>query len=334
MRTKLLLVTAILFAAVNANATIRTVSNNLNSPGQFTNIAAAITAASAGDTIYVHGTPYNYGSVTVTKKLVFIGPGHNPQKQNALPATLDNFIMNPTSTGSKIIGFNIASQIYSNGDNTDTISIINCKIQYRVLIQNYYCDAWLIDGCVFVYTNENIEGTYNQSSHTVRNCILNGDIRNFYSSGQGYHYCNNNIFLRSGNVFSNAYYWYVNNCIFYRANTTQVGWQQFSNCLVFLPQNGTTTFPNGTGHLNFNPVFVNFPGAGANFDYSYNFNLQSGSPADNAGNDGTDLGVYGGLGDYEQNGNPRIPAVTEISISNPTVAPGGTLNVTFKSKVR
>lgn len=334
MRNQFLLFTAILFAAVNANAAIRTVSNNLNSPGQFNNIAAAIAAASNGDTIYVQGTAYNYGTAYVNKQLVFFGPGHNPQKQNALPATFDNFYMQTGSNGSKIIGFNVLTYVYAQNQNIDNVSVIHCKIGNRVYLNSDYHDNWLIDGCVFTNTNENIEGYYNQSGHTVRNCILNGDIRNFYNSGQGYHYCNNNIFLRSGNVFSNTYYWYVNNCVFYRANTTQNGWQQFSNCLVYLPQNGTTTFPNGSGHQNANPLFVNFPAAGANFDYSYDFNLQAGSPADNTGNDGTDLGVYGGLGDFEQNGNPRIPAVTEISISNPSVAPGGTLNVTFKSKVR
>ena len=53
--------------ASNANATIHTVSNNVNSPGQYTDLQAAITAAVNNDTIYIHRSDVDYGSITINK---------------------------------------------------------------------------------------------------------------------------------------------------------------------------------------------------------------------------------------------------------------------------
>ena len=46
-------------------AKVITVNNNINSPGQYTNLQQAIDSASAGDTIYVHGSATSYGNVNV-----------------------------------------------------------------------------------------------------------------------------------------------------------------------------------------------------------------------------------------------------------------------------
>src|SRR5688572_2636219 len=59
---------------------IHTVSNMPNSPGQYTSISAILLGP--GDTILVHGSPLNYGSVFLNHdNLVIIGTGHNPDKQ-------------------------------------------------------------------------------------------------------------------------------------------------------------------------------------------------------------------------------------------------------------
>ncbi len=335
MKTKsVLFALTLLFAFTTAHATIRTVSNNNNSPGQYTDFASAHTASSNGDTIYVSGSPYNYNTFAVSKRLTIIGTGHNPQKQAPLRSFLDYAYFYTGSKGSKLIGFEVY-QVNPINDDVDSIEIRNCKILQVLYIDNYYCDNWIVDGNVFVSTAQNIIGFYNMYGHRFRNNIFNGYMCCFSNSGAGYHYVENNIFLRNGNAFDDCFVFYVNNNVFYRANPYNGtgGTYVYSNNISYLPQ-ASGTFPNGTNQTNVNPQFVNFPGAGANFDYAYNFNITNGSPADNGGTDGTDMGVYGGPGDYDQNGIPRIPYIASYNIANPTISPGGTLNVTFKSKIR
>jgi hypothetical protein len=62
-----------------AGATIRTVSNTGISIAQYNNFASAHTASAAGDTIYVHGSPTSYGSISITKNVKVIGPGAWPE---------------------------------------------------------------------------------------------------------------------------------------------------------------------------------------------------------------------------------------------------------------
>lgn len=332
MRTTFLLTIA-LFAAVNANATIRTLSNNNNSPGQFTTFAAAHTAAVAGDTIYVHGSPYNYGSFTLSKQLTIIGIGHNPQKQAPLKSFVDYIYFATGSNGSRVIGMEIY-EVHTNAAAINNIEIRLCKITYRLLLDDASSSNWIVDGCVFSYPGMNFHGSSSQSGHRLRNNVFNGYIYNMNGSN-GYHYIENNIFLYNGNAFDYVNPAYVNNNIFYRSSPTGTGTSlTFSNNISY--QCSNNSFANGTNITNQDPQFVSFTGGGpgAYFSYTHDYNLQVTSPAKNYGTDSKDLGVYGGIGDYNQNGIPRIPYIASFNISNPTVAPGGTLNVDFKAKVR
>jgi len=62
-----------------ASATIITVDNNVNSPADYADLQAAHDAVAEGDTIYVAGSQTTYGILYVTKKLVLIGNGFNPE---------------------------------------------------------------------------------------------------------------------------------------------------------------------------------------------------------------------------------------------------------------
>ena len=332
MKTKHLFFTLVMVFFFSAtNATIRTVSNYVNSPGQYFDFASAHAAANPGDTIYLHGSPYNYGSISISKQLVIIGTGHNPQKQAPLRSFLDYIYFYTGSSGTKIIGLDIYMTNTEN-QSINNVEIRLCKFGYRIFLDEYYCNNWIIDGNVFSYTNDNINGSYGQSGHRIRNNIFNGQLVNL-SNANGYHYIENNIFLGTIDAFYNVSPAYANNNVFYRSNPGGgANGITYSNNISY--QCSNNTFPNGTNQTNVDPQFTNFPNAGANFSYSYDFKINVASPAHFAGTDATDLGVYGGVGDFEQNGIPRIPYIASFNISNPTVAPGGTLNVTFKSKIR
>ncbi len=71
-------------------AKVLTVSNNPSRPAQYPTFAAAQTAAINGDTIYIHGSPFSYPAISVTKRLVIVGAGYKPNTQYGQPTTLGN----------------------------------------------------------------------------------------------------------------------------------------------------------------------------------------------------------------------------------------------------
>lgn len=319
--------------SITSNAAVFTVSNDINNPGQYTDIASAMTAASNGDTIYVHGTNLNYGSFTVDKQLTFIGSGHRPQNQNANVTIADVISMSTGSDGSRVIGFKL--QEVKATAATSNVLVARNMVTSKVWAPSANVTNWIVDGNVFTTTSTCLD-LQNQSSNTgwqIINNVINGQSIQMLAS---YSYFYNNVFLRNGGAFntnvSNAYFY---NNIFYRAFPQSHG----GNCIFeknVSYQCSNNAFANGVNFENQDPMFVNFPSGGADFDYTYDFNLQGGSPFVNAGTDGTDIGVYGGTsGRYDHNGIPNIPQVREFNAtSGLNVAPGGTISINVKSTVK
>lgn len=330
MKTKIYsTIISALFASAISNAAVLTVSNAVISPGQYTTIAAAMTAASNNDTIYVHGTNINYGSFTVTKALTFIGPGHNPQNQGLNQANINDITLSTGSSNSRIIGLRI-NNITTNA-NASGITIARNYIAVSVISYNT-CPNWSVESNIFASTANNLDAQQvaGSTNWVVVKNVFNGYIQ-FFSAAYCYFY--NNLFLRSGNAFLNTMnYVYFYNNIFYRAIPSSAPACTFERNLSY-PNNA---FANGTNLVNTNPLFVNFPLAGANFAYTYDFQLQAGSPAIDYGTDNEDLGLFGGsLGYYNQNGIPNIPQVREFNVtSSTTVPPGGTININVKSTIK
>ncbi len=141
--------------------------------------------------------------------------------------------------------------------------------------------------------------------------------------------------MYNGNAFNS---WTTNmnfyNNIFYRASPSGCSGcnNNFDHNVSY--QCSNNNFPNGTNYTNVDPGFVNFPNAGAYFNYSYDFHIQNTSAVKNGGNDGTDPGVYGGTVTFNQNGIPAIPYVKTLTITGSNTVPAnGTLNISVKGKV-
>lgn len=315
------------------NAVVLTVSNDINSPGQYTDVTTAMSAASNGDTVYVHGTNLNYGSFTIDKQLTIIGSGHRPQNQNANVSIADIISMDAGSSGSKIIGFKL--QQVKGVASSSNVLVARNMVTDKVWTSSANVINWIVEGNVFTNTATCLD-LQNQSSNTgwqIINNVINGQSIQMLAA---YSYFYNNVFLRDGAAFntnvSNAYFY---NNVFYRAYPQSHG----SNCIFeknISYQCSNNAFVNGVNFENQDPMFVNFPNGGDYFDYPYNFDLQGGSPGENAGTDGTDIGVYGGTsGRYDHNGVPNIPQVREFNaVSGLNVAPGGTININVKSTVK
>jgi hypothetical protein len=335
---KLISILAISICSLASMAATRTLNNSVPSPGQFTTFAAAHAASANGDTILVQGTSYNYYSLSISKKLTIIGPGHQPiDKQNNQKAFCDDIILLTGSNGTKIYGLE-TSNIQANNNSVDSVSIYLCKILDALYFQHANCDHWLVDGCVFTNPNWDVRAANNSVGDLVcRNNIFNGRMLQMAGTFIGYNYFTNNIFLSSdANTFNNISNFYITNNIFYRSGTGGVSCTNLnynSNCSYQCI--GGNTFPNGINFTNVDPMFTTSIGTGALFSYTTDYRLQSSSTLINAGTDGTDLGVYGGSGDYNQNGVPQNPYIKTLTITGPSsINAGDNLQIYIKAKVR
>lgn len=311
-------------------AEILTVSNRPDSPGQYTSISDAISAASAGDTIYVHGSNVVYPGFTVTKKLTIIGPGHKPQKQGADIATIGS----PPSTmiaygasGTVIMGF-----YFQAGIDVDT-SVHNLRIQENNM------NGINLQGTGHLVMKNVIKNGINFISYSphgnvmVRNNIMNNGITGANTSTIE---ISNNFIYSNWLCFNCGYVVFKNNIIWGTANHSASINMTFLNNLAFLNNNDTLPPPGsvGSGNIIGNPMFVNFPPAGGYFDYSYDYHLRPGSPAIGAGVGGVDIGPYGGVTPFDHYGEPPVPQVFEFDITNPVIPSGGNLEIKITLKTK
>ena len=85
-----------LLRAFAVQATVLTVSNNPPTAGQYTDLQVAVNSANEGDTLLLHGSPNNYGGISMNKKLCLIGAGYIVQRypiiRGILQLVLDKFI--------------------------------------------------------------------------------------------------------------------------------------------------------------------------------------------------------------------------------------------------
>ncbi|QHT69792.1 hypothetical protein GXP67_25675 [Rhodocytophaga rosea] len=325
-----------------AYAKVLTVSNRAGTPAQYATITAAMTAAAAGDTIYIHGSETEYGNFDVDKKLVFIGPGHNPQKQVALKATLGTITLGKTAgaTGSSFIGLIIYHINSASSFTINDITIKRCYITYIYSYGNNTTEPtnWVIENNIIV---SNLQITNNANNTTPNQFQINNNI--FTGIVYYAHTCffNNNVFIATVSSNTDAFY-VVKNCtfqnnIFYGVSPEGASNSTFNNNLTY--STTANPIPYGTNFgtankVNADPVFTNFPAAGDNtFKYEYDFHLQASSPGKNAGTDGKDIGLYGGIG-FSESGEPAVPQIREFVIKNSVIAPNSKLNISIKAEAK
>lgn len=349
-----------LLALGSANATIRVVNNNNPSPGQYSDLQVAINAATAGDTIYVTGSPNVYsGTINVNKKLIIIGTGHKPQKVNPLVSRLNTLNFgDKLASGSQVIGLEMDYMVFSVDSIADVVikrnkfdvgfwgqlsgdinsSLNNVGSGYRYL-------RLTIEGNYFAYAGVDINlGYYTPIQNVyIRNNVFAGVLFGFISNNAPMINCyvTNNLFLGAGYIatsyFQNVY---VHSNIFIRnganygtndpisgANVNTCEWR-YNLSYGF----ASSSFPNtgnaGTGSFgnknNIAPQFTNFTTSAAgptNWDYIYDFTPAAGSPLINGGNDGSDIGPTGNpTVVYNKYGIPNIPQIRSFSIVSPVNA--------------
>jgi len=362
---------ALLFAMMTLSlpAATWTVSNNTNSPGQYTNLQTAIDAAAPYDTILVAGSPSSYGNITIGKTLCLVGAGyHNPYGENTTLGTVKLFntqLNYSTASGSKLMGFitgtiTLSADFYGSVDSTRVIKnvvIERCTISYILLGNANTSETFSYDtirNCIIGGIGTNMTMS-NQTPEVLNHILVHNNIFNggtitlgfytvYYGTIYSGHtdatnfYLKNNIFIANGgNCFNYVYHMIIENNIFYAAEPQGCTGSAYTKNITYMCLNNTIPGVGNVGSgnmVNVNPLFVNYPLMGnVAFSYSHDYHLQATSPGKNAGTDGTDIGIYGGWLPFEVGANPYYPQMMELTLPNGSSVPaGGTLNVHFKAK--
>ena len=326
MKTSLLLTAAFAFS-LTASATVLTVSNDPNSPAQYDEIGHALYYANPNDTILISGGVYTNTNI-VNMPLTIIGNG---TFANYSSPTTASFKLTAGADGSRIIGINFDPLLFG------PFEILDASNIYISRVTAGYISCEDAGNITIVHSKFNGATFFNCQDVILRNSIISDDI--FYNN-TSILISNNMITASSINNDGNAVY---SNNVFYNFGNFLLGTPGlFNNNLMYgssftLPPAGSS----GSGNINQqDPLFVSFTNT-MNSDSIFHVNdlhLQTGSPAQNAGTDGLDLGIYGGsdpmpeTAPYQVMGKPRLPEVIEYNVLAPTSVPqNGTLNIEVKA---
>lgn len=367
---KTITILSLAFTALTANAAVKTVSNNANSPGQYTDLQAAITAATNNDTLYVHGSQNTYGSVTITKPLTIIGAGALPNKDFYFATLIGNMTLaynglyTSSASGSTIIGCKVTAIILNAGNGT-VAGISNVTITRNNLGVFSFSQVGGAGQSALAHNNisiyNNIINTFSGGTFIKNSIIRNNFITYLQNIGDvnaGTVLIANNIFFN----YLNATNATISNNVFYSTSSSSAlnaitFCSVSNNCFYSTARTYVTSdiiYGNNNGSnniLNQDPLFVYYDPLAAVVDaYTQlnpavgpfaDFNLQAGSPCLLAGSDALDLGIYGGLSPfiegYPANSRyryfpmPAIPQMRQMNIQNAAILPAGTLNVNFKA---
>ena len=341
----------VLFASCFVFSQVRTVSNALNSPGQYTSLQAAIDSAVTGDTIYVH--PGSYGNITINKRLTIIGAGFNPQGQftnvaTVAQVTLDKFVPTTSASGTKLIGLNIG-YIYQKPleqFQIDSILIERCRFftsTTSFILGNY----WTLRNNLFVWTTTSGSIDVNFYNYILfENNIFSSPAYSYQiqRSNKSTVFFVNNLFTGhydNTNQFSSVSYARFENNIFFGKSPNQATNSDFAKNIFYgNSNNNLNPSSNGVGNMSsVDPQFTSMPIDNTMYQFSYtnDYRLKATSPGKNAGTDGTDIGIFGGQRPMPLNvititGEPQIPQIYYMFLQNSVIDPNTPLNVTIKAR--
>lgn len=360
-----------LIATISAFSTVRTVSSNPATIGQFTTIQAAIDASADSDTVYVYGSPNSYAIFTIQdKKITVIGPGWNPDKNLPLTAIVDGAIFRNSPAGGSPDGSELQGLIFNSnvrasalnvgGDiGVNNVRLIRCQFNFPVT-WDLASSGFLMEGCIF-YNTLNFSGSLTYQNFLFQNNYFYFSIGSFSTQinsltnsvnvrfDHNLFTSNNNSGGGTASVFFSSRFLTFSNNIFNQANVgNNVSFSTFTNNIT---NNITLNSSNATSNATPWAINSNVDGGGnladtspgmvdqttinnGNSSPNLNFTIASGA-ANNSGSDGKDMGLLfdatGSL-NWTNSRNSRVPRIFSMNITTPTVTPGGNLSVTVDAR--
>jgi hypothetical protein len=303
-------------------------------PSFYTQLSDAVTNAQAGDTIYLPGG--SFGDITLSKQLTIIGVGHHPDSTVATGRTvLSSLYITIGADNSFIIGVFVDGTISSDG-NASGIRISRCYLNQGIVFYGGQCSNWII--------SENWIGTYSTfffgtmfsysllSSGSSSDFLVTNNIFANAINGISFSEISNNIFL-DGSI-SGSYLVLRNNVVHNGVDlANSMSHSQFYNNL----NSGVNGGPTGSGNtgagnyldnVELQGVFINY--ASGNTFYQNDFHVVN--PA-YLGQDGTPVGIYGGVFPWKDGSLPFTPHISSKAI-NATTNPDGSLHINITVKAQ
>lgn len=347
----------------SGSATKLTVDPNGNAAGgTYSSFFNAVQAANSGDTIYIKASGWNSNSgAQVNKKLIIIGEGYGLDAAQSKYAVINGLNLNTGADSTEIYGVyanisvnnsltnlvidrsDVSLSFASNLSNTfSDVLIKNCVVRglgLSLYYNNVTFQNLLISNCIFKSTSSLSLPTNAGSTVLVTNCLfaLNAGYFSFTGTTSNTTFTNNIVIFNSSStvttfpVNNNS----ISNNIFYNVGAGSVpnpvsGTNSGGNNLFAQPTFLAGTFPM-TGSWS-NATFLNYT----------DFELAPSSIGNNAGTDGTDIGIFGGafswpVGFDFASGRkyllmPQIPFIESINVQNASVPQNGTINVNVKAR--
>ncbi len=344
MKKQITILTAIiLFFAMTMDAKVWRVNNRTNVQADFTTLSSAIGGASAGDTIYLEGSPDSYGSAGyISKPLTFIGTGYFLNENDSSQVFKESskvsyMVFYDGSEGSVVEGITFIGNsylIYITGADNITIrknrfvsqyqnggkSINITSISDSLLIEHNWIEPVTSNASS---TNYGIYFSKYTTNSVIRNNIILADTSDFAiymneENATSTLTITNNTIKGDIETFYSAQY---NNILIdgtYTSGTGDVTSNNLCNATQYSNANGNVQ------NVDMSTVFMDYT---ATVDNGYI--LKTGSPAESAGVNGDDCGAYGTNDPYMSGGMPAIPAIFGFEISQTIGSP--TIPVTIKA---
>jgi len=326
--TSIAIFSFVVFLTIQTNAQPLIAVQNGGTPTFYTQLPAAIDAAVNGDTIYIPGGTWNPNSdnrFAISKTLHIIGTGHNPttaQVGGICNLNGDIFLMEGASNGS-ITGVLVSGNFQYGGHASYIVSnysLTRNRLKGRVLLSYNYSRFVIIEN-IF---NGEVDG-----GDATDNIFYNNIFAEWIGDFSNNSIFKNNIMMSSASFFiSNIFTlcFFENNIIF---AGEKLGMADciFSNNLFV----DNVSFPFGTTNQGYNNIVnqtqssIFVAQSGNTFNYTHDYHLKTTCPGKNAGKDGTDIGIYGGLFPWKEGSIPFNPHFESIQVAPNTI--NGNLNV-------
>lgn len=347
---------------LSVKATVRTVSNVPSTLAQFNTIQAAVDASANGDTVYVHGSPNQYAFFQIAdKKVTVIGPGWSPDKNLPFQAVVQGCYLYNNGNAGDVAGSELQGLIFtstvelaaSNASlGTSNIRVIRCQFNSTLNI-TYSSSGFLFEGNLF-QSNVGFNGGFTFTNMLFQNNVFHGNQGYIAYSVSGLTNCVNirfdhNLFYGDGTTGgapafgNNCRFLTITNNIFNERNPASgLSFSTFNNNITYnCSATGDTAWIRnnnvdaGGNIAAQNPQMADQATVDAGtLNPLLNFTIAAG-PANNSGTDGKDLGLmYDPTGalNWANSRNSRLPRLYSMNIINPTIAPGGTLNVSVNAR--
>lgn len=315
--------------SVAAEAKTWRVNNSVGANADFSSASAAINAASAGDTLHLEGSAIDYGSLSVSKKLVIRGTGYflnetppNPKTQHNKNVSFCNSIyLYAGSKGSVVEGMTAYSVYLKDSlltlqrNNISNVQLSDSRDIAGDTIRNNYIGGISLNS-----------GSYKTRGLFVYNNIIQAISFSASLAANVDGFAINNTFY-GNNSFTTNNFIYQNNIF----NSSDFGNYRQAN--TFLNNVSVDNkLPSGNGNITGASMASLFVGGATGTGYSSDgrYMLKAGSPAIGAGvlnGVAVDCGAFGGPAPYVLSGMPQMPSIYDIVM--PTQINVGTTAITI-----